>query len=397
MGFLAHIFEALTNLLSAKIRSLLAILGILVGTGSVVALISCSQLATDHALAEFKKLGTNLLAVILNPADQGGTASGETKNLTMDDMPTIQAEIPLIEKIVPYTTLFQPMYFQDIQFNGQILGATESLGEIVKITVKEGRFVSFLDENSPYCVVGHDIGEKIRARGLDPINQQISIGTQLLTIIGVADIWKPNLFLFANINEGIIIPISLSFLLNPHVQIQNILLQLHPDTPLDPIKHELQTVIPRLSPGIQVRFHDPQQILDVLTKQRSTFTWLLGAIGTISLLVGGIGVMNIMLVSVIERRREIGVRMAIGARRKDILEMFLIESIILTLLGGFLGVILGTAVSLILALFSGWSYTFHLLPAALGFVVSAVVGVFSGLYPSYRASRLDPIATLQSE
>ena len=396
MGFLAHIREALMNLFAAKLRSLLAILGILVGTGSVVALISSSQLATDHALSQFKKLGTNLLAVMIN-STQEQTQSGQTRSLQVSDMPDIQAQIPEIEKIVPYTLLYQPLYFQDIQFNGQVLGATEALADIVKITMEEGRFVSFLDENSFYCVVGHNIGEKIRARGLDPVGQQISVGKQLLTIIGVANAWEPNLFLFANIDEGIIIPLSLSFLLNPHTQIQNILLQLHPDSPLPPVKAALETIIPKIVPQTQVRFHDPQQIIDVVSKQRSTFTWLLSAIGGISLLVGGIGVMNIMLVSVIERRREIGVRMAVGARRKDILEMFLIESVVLTLLGGLLGVILGTITTLILALSSGWEYSFHFLPAALGFLVSAAVGVFSGLYPSYRASRLDPIATLQSE
>lgn len=395
MGFLAHVREALMNLFSAKLRSLLAILGILVGTGSVVALISSSQLATDHALAQFKKLGTNLLAVMLNPP-QNGNASEQSHSLNLKDMVTIQQQLPSIEKIVPYTTLFQPIYFQDIQFSGQILGANEALADIVKINIQEGRFVSFLDQNSFFCVVGHDIGEKIRGRGLDPINQQISLGKQLFTIIGVAKPWEPNLFLFANIDEGIIVPLSLTFLLNPHLKIQNILLQLHPNTPLDNVKPQLESIIPQLAPGTQVRFHDPQQIIDVVSKQRSTFTWLLSAIGGISLLVGGIGVMNIMLVSVIERRREIGIRMAVGARRKDILEMFLIEAIVLTVLGGLLGVILGTATTLILALSSGWEYSFHLLPAALGFLVSAAVGVFSGLYPSYRASRLDPIATLQS-
>lgn len=396
MGFLAHIREALMNLFSAKLRSLLAILGILVGTGSVVALISSSQLATDHALAQFKRLGTNLLAVMLS-SNQTANPSGQGHTLSLDDMSTIQQQIPAIEKIVPYTMLFQPMNFQDQQFEGQILGATEGLADIVKINMEAGRFVSFLDHNSFYCVVGHDIAEKIRAKGLNPINQQISVGKQLLTIIGVAAPWEPNLFLFANINQGIIIPISLSFILQPNIQIQNILLQLHPGTSLDPTKSQLETVLLQLAPDTQVRFHDPEQIIEVVSKQRSTFTWLLSAIGGISLLVGGIGVMNIMLVSVIERRREIGIRMAIGARRKDILEMFLIEAVVLTLAGGLLGVILGTATTLILAWSSGWEYSFHLLPALLGFIVSAAVGVFSGLYPSYRASRLDPIATLQSE
>ncbi len=397
MGFLAHIREALTNLFSAKMRSLLAILGILVGTGSVVALISSSQLATDHALAQFKKLGTNLLAVMLNP--QGGNGgSSQSHVLNLNDMATIQQQIPTIEKIVPYTTLYQSIFFQDIQFNGQILGANEDLADIVKITIqKGGRFVSFLDQTAFFCVIGHDIGQQIRDKGLDPINQQILIGKQLFTVIGVADEWEPNLFLFANINEGIIIPISLSFLLNPQLQIQNILIQLQPNAPLTPTQTQMQTLIGQLAPDTQVRFHDPQQIINVVQKQRSTFTWLLSAIGGISLLVGGIGVMNIMLVSVIERRREIGIRMAVGARRKDILEMFLIESVVLTLAGGLLGVMLGTVTTLVLALSSGWEYHFYMVPAFLGFIVSAAVGVFSGLYPSYRASRLDPIATLQSE
>jgi putative ABC transport system permease protein len=397
LGFLAHIREALTNLFSAKMRSLLAILGILVGTGSVVALISSSQLATDHALEQFKKLGTNLLAVMITPAQQNSSSSDQPRSITMADVKSLQKQVPQLEKVVPYTTIYQNIYFQDLQFNGQILGATEALADIVKLTIHEGRFVSFLDRNSLFCVIGHDIAEEIRSKGIDPINKQISIGNQLLTIIGVADEWEPNLFLFANINEGVIVPLYLSFLLNPRVQIQNILIQLAPNTPLPPIKARLEDILSKIVPENQVRFHDPQQIIDIVEKQRSTFTWLLSAIGGISLLVGGIGVMNIMLVSVIERRREIGIRMAIGARRKDILQMFLIEAVVLTLLGGLLGVILGTATTYVLALSSGWGYHVHPLPAVLGFVVSAMVGVFSGLYPSYRASRLDPIATLQSE
>ncbi len=396
MGFLAHIREALLNLFSAKTRSLLAILGILVGTGSVVALISSSQLATEHALSQFKKLGTNLLAVMIS-SNQAPQATGQTRTLQLTDIPVIQEQIPRIQKIVPYTMLFQSSHFQGLQFSGQVLGATEGFADIAKIEIAKGRFVSFLDKSSFYCVIGSTLGEQIRAKGIDPINKQLAVGNYLLTIIGIAKPWEPNLFIFANVNEGIIIPISLSYLLNPQVQIQNILLQLYPNSPLDQAKNEVQNTINKISPTSNVRFHDPGQIIDVVKKQRSTFTWLLSAIGGISLLVGGIGVMNIMLVSVIERRREIGIRMAIGARRKDILEMFLIESIVLTILGGLLGVILGTLTTLVLAISSGWEYSFHFLPAALGFVVSAVVGVFSGLYPSYRASRLDPIATLQSE
>ncbi len=198
------------NLFAAKLRSLLAILGILVGTGSVVALISSSQLATEHALSQFKKLGTNLLAVTIS-SNQGNVSRREEPNssLNVDDIPLIKSQIPAIEKIVPYTTLFQALRFQDIEFNGQILGATEALADIVKIKIAEGRFVSFLIwMHSFYCVIGAGIGQKIREKGFEPINQQISVGKNLFTIIGVAEKWEPNLFLFSDVNEGIIIPIG---------------------------------------------------------------------------------------------------------------------------------------------------------------------------------------------
>lgn len=395
MGFWAHIREALMNLLSSKIRSLLAVLGILVGTGSVVALISSSELATEHALAEFKKLGTNLIAVMLNNVGPP-PANGQMQTFKAADAQLVKQKIPVIEKIVPYTLSYEALGFKTLSFNGQILGATEDLADIVKISLNTGRFVSFLDQNSFFCVVGNDIGAAISKLGIDPLTQQIKVGNYLFTIIGVLKPWQPNLFLFADINQGIIIPLPLSLLINKHTEIQNILVQTYPNTSLTDVKSRLETVIPTITPGKQVRFRDPQQIIDVIAKQRSTFTLLLSAIGGISLLVGGIGVMNIMLVSVIERRREIGIRMALGARRKDILEMFLIESVMLTFLGGLIGVITGSIITFLIAFISGWEYTLHIFPILLGFLVSGGVGIFSGFYPSWRASRLDPIATLQS-
>ena len=135
----------------------------------------------------------------------------------------------------------------------------------------------------------------------------------------------------------------------------------------------------------------------MVAKQRATYTWLLVAIGSISLVVGGIGVMNIMLVSVVERRREIGIRMAIGARQIDVLRMFLIESIMLTLFGGFLGVVVGVLASYVLSVMTHWEFYLYWLPIILGFVVSVIVGILSGFYPAWRASRLDPIVCLASD
>lgn len=396
MDWMMHIHEAFANLFAAKLRSFLAILGVLVGTGAVVALVSSSQLATQHALEQFKTLGTNLVAVMLEP--QGSNQQGsQSRIIGPDDIPTLQQKVPAISKIVSYTILYLSIYFADQHFDGQVIGATESLADVVKIDMGEGRFVSFLDKKNFYCVVGSDIGDYIRSRGLNPIGQQIKVGQHLFTIIGVAKPWEPNLFLFAEINKGIIIPLSLSFLIQKNVHISNILIRLKPQSDLNQAKNAITAAIASIAPNEKINFRDPQQIINVIGKQRKTFSFLLSAIGGISLIVGGIGVMNIMLVSVVERRREIGVRMAIGAHRKDILKMFLIESVILTAFGGFIGILTGSLIAFLLAMLSHWEYHFYILPPALGFGVSVLVGILSGIYPSYHASRLDPIETLRSD
>ena len=164
---------------------------------------------------------------------------------------------------------------------------------------------------------------------------------------------------------------------------------------LSKVKHAVSTVMNKKLPGQHIYLRDPQQILDVISKAKRTSSILLTAIGAISLLVGAIGVMNIMLVSVIERRREIGIRIAIGAKRRDILKMFLIESIVLTVFGGLLGVVSGVGVSYMLAESYHWGFSFYWLPPLLGFSVSVLVGVLSGYYPALKASRLDPIEILR--
>ena len=151
-----------------------------------------------------------------------------------------------------------------------------------------------------------------------------------------------------------------------------------------------------MMPHKKTYFISASQILSIITEQSQTFRWLLGMIGGISLFVGGIGVMNVMLMSVIERRQEIGLRMAVGATKNNILCMFLLESIIQTVLGGLLGVIFGMVISYFIAFFAGWSFAIYLTPPLIGFAVSVMVGLLAGLYPALRASNLDPIVTLRT-
>jgi putative ABC transport system permease protein len=397
MTFWMHIREALANLFSAKLRSILAISGILVGTGSVVALITSSQLATDHALAQFKSLGTNLLSVSLEYKDSGNSHQ-VSQSLTEDNIKQMTRRISTIDLAAPYVTQYYTFAFSGATESGEVIGADSRLTGVGNIQLAKGRMISPLDNHQFFCVIGSDIAKKFKERGVrNPIGKQILVGNWYFTIVGIAKPWKPNLFLYASLNKGMIIPLGAAFILRPETQIRNILLRLTSDEVLDQSQKNVEAFLTDRFTGIRVNFRNPAQLIDLVGKQQETFTWLLGAIGGISLIVGGIGVMNIMLVSVVERRREIGIRMAIGARQKDIMLMFLIESVILTVLGGIIGVIIGLAISVGIAHFSKWELHFYLMPPVLGFVVSALVGLVSGIYPSYSASKLDPIQTLQSD
>lgn len=387
---IASFREAIINLLSAKLRSFLAILGVLVGTGSVVALISSSQLATAHALAQFKTLGTNLMSIYLQDL---GQSNSNTKQFQLSEVPLL-LKAPQVVKVAPFTLAFRNMDYDGNSLNGQIVGATESFAEIAKLQLDSGRFVSYLDKNNFYCVIGAEIAKKIKTHTIHPLNHQIKIGHTYCTIIGILKKWPQNLFISADLNTSLIIPLEASYYLSKNTHIENILVRLvqHPNISL--AKTQISSILAKILPKKKPSFNSPEQLIELLTKQKATLNWLLIAIGSISLVVGGIGVMNIMLVSVVERRREIGIRMAIGAQQLDILRMFLVESIMLTMFGGFLGVIVGVLTSYFVALFTHWQFYFYLTPVILGFIVSVLVGIISGFYPAWRASKLDPIQTL---
>ena len=392
---IASFREALVNLWSAKMRSFLAMLGVLVGTGSVVALISSSQLATTHALAQFKTLGTNLISLYIRD-DSYDQKSGQGKEFQVSDIDAFKKVSPQVVLVAPYTSGYQSMYFGATNFNGQIIGATENFLTIAKLHLARGRFVSYLDHRNFYCVIGAKIAAKIKKTAQDPLGNQIRVGKEMFTIIGTLKPWPENLFISADINNSIIVPIETSYLLNKNTHIDNILIRLvqHPNIPA--AKSHIEAAMHNLLPKKKVIFNSPAQLIALIAKSKETYSLLLTAIGSISLIVGGIGVMNIMLVSVIERRREIGIRMAIGARQIDILRMFLVESIMLTIIGGFLGVVVGVLSSYILAIFSHWQFYIYSVPIVLGFIVSVLVGILSGFYPALRASKLNPIDAMNA-
>lgn len=392
-----HIQQALVNLTASKLRSFLAILGILVGTAAVVALISCGQLATEKALEQFKALGTDLLAVSVYQKTPSKSHSGDD-SLSVSQWQSLADKIPYIVNIAPYSTAYQPLSYQGKTMQGAIIGADESLAKIIHIDLSRGHFVSYLASFEHFCVIGDGLAQQIKQISMDdPIGKQLRIGQALYTIIGVAEHWNENGFFNEDINQAAIIPLAGISLISKDAKINNAVLSLKPDTPIDDVIEQIKQIITAQAPKLSVFPRSAKQIIASMESQGHIFTLLLGVIGGISLLVGGIGVMNVMLVSVSERKKEIGIRKAVGAKNSEIQALFLVESVILSLLGGIIGVILGLIFTCLVAYFSDWNFTVYLLPPIAGFMVSAATGVFFGFYPAHRASKLEPMASLRSE
>ncbi len=397
MQIVQHFHQAVANIVSAKMRSFLAVLGIMVGTASVVALVISGELATQKALEQFKALGTDLLALSMyekNPSEKKTPAN----TMSMDEWSMLKYDTKGIIEVAPYTTMYADIEFQGKRLDGSIIGADETLEHVIKIELAEGNFVSFVDTYEKYCVIGNKVREQIREHTLDsPIGKQLWLGRNIYTIIGVAKPWIENSFFNEDVNNSVFVPVRGSSLISTSAKINNVILRIEPKLDIDPLVASIKSYVERHAPELSVFPRSAKQIIKSMKAQGKIFTMLLGLIGGISLLVGGIGVMNVMLVSVVERKREIGIRMAIGAKRRDIQKLFLIESIVLSLFGGLLGVGSGIGVSYVIAYFSGWPFSLYLEPPMIGFGVSVATGIFFGFYPALRASKLDPIETLRSD
>jgi putative ABC transport system permease protein len=398
LKLIANVKEALLNLSSSKMRSILALLGILVGTASVVAMVSGGQLATNEALKQFKTLGTDLLAVTVNDVPNEAHPANADISMTLPEAFAVANTDSQIRDIAPYTQLYNPIQYNGHTVNGGVLGVTEGFSQIVHITMAEGRFISSLDKFALFCVVGHQLYEQLKQISfVEPLGKQIQVGKDFFTIVGVADAWPENNFVYANVDNAILIPILSSMALSKYATINNFIVRLVPNADIEAVNNHIKSYVTKIMPSKSLYFRSAKELIASMSKQSKILTVFLGLIGSISLIVGGIGVMNIMLVSVIERRREIGIRLAVGARRADIRSLFLIEAVMLSLVGGMSGVVIGIIIEYIIALLWHWEFILFFWPPVIGFSVSAAIGIFFGFYPAYKASRLDPIEALRSD
>jgi putative ABC transport system permease protein len=389
----SNIEEATKSLYGAKQRTILALFGIIIGIGSVIAMVSIGTIVEAESLRQFKDMGTDILSI------QKGYGGGAKKTITIKDAEGIPSNCSSIATVAPYIQAGLPTWYAGKKVFGPCMGVTGSFQDLNKIEMKQGRFISDLDAFAYFCVLGDERAARLRSLGLhEPVGKKLKVGDHIFTVVGVLERlpggggMRPH-----GVNDSVLIPIKTAVRIVENAEISNIMARMMPGFHNTTAQAQITDYFSNKVRGPEVEVRSAEELIEQMEKQMKLFTLLLGAVGSISLIVGGVGVMNVMLVSVTERRKEIGIRRALGAKRKDIQSQFLVESMILSLVGGFFGICMGVSASYIIAHFSKWQFMVSYMAILLGFGVSSAVGVFFGFYPARQASRLDPIAALRSE
>ena len=388
--------EATASLLSSKQRSVLALIGISIGIGSVIAMISVGTIVKEESVKQFRRMGTDILT-IRNASEDSQARRGRAATISLPDALALTS-IPSIDASAPYIyTSGQAAISGKTTTRAHVVGVTSTFGELAKLDVEEGQFISDLDHRRYYSVVGSELATTMRAAGNGRIvGEMIKIDDIVYTVVGVlrGGSKGPREF---RIGRALLIPISTAQRVLGYSDIRRIIARTNPGAHYMAAMAEVRNYFRRNSPDLSLRIESPKTLIEQMNKQMRLFTLLLGAVGGISLLVGGIGIMNVMLISITERRLEIGIRRALGARRRDIQWQFLIESVILSLLGGAIGVALGIGASYVICQFTKWAFTVPAMSIVLGVGVASAVGLFFGYYPAWQAARLDPIAALRGK
>lgn len=427
-------------------RSFLTMLGVIIGVSAVIAVVTLT-LGVDKSVNDrFAGLGTNVLTISSGTTSSFGarTAAGSSQTLTLDDAAAL-TQLPHILYVSPVLTTSTQVIFQDQNWNTSVRGVYPDYQTIQNWQIAEGAWFSDQDEQmgSPVAVLGQTVVQNLFTTvGVDPLGQTIRVGDQIFRVVGVLQ--AKGTQGAANADDVIFVPFSAAQQrLNPSLYVGQIQVQVDDISNVSSAQQEIMVVLrtrhhlpgpdpallqqnstgPRFSlfggggnfrrgqggssgrtgasqaadPPDDFQVFNGSQIVQAAQQNSVVLTILLIGIAAISLAIGGIGIMNTMLISVTERRREIGLRMAIGARRRDIRNQFLIEAVMLSGVGGVLGIILGLGGGLALTVGLGLPFVLSVIPALVAFFVSAMVGIAFGLYPAVSAAKLDPILALRTE
>ena len=399
---------------SNKLRSGLTLLGIIIGVSAVITLMAIGRGAQESITSRIESLGTNLLFIRSGATNQFGFAGaqGSAANLTLEDSQALIDPIlaPSVGAVAPETQLRGQLVFERENTNTRIIGITPEYLPVRSFEVESGQAItpSHVNAASQVIILGPDVVEDLF--GLrDPIGQTIKVSGRPFEVIGVMK--RKGGGGFGNQDDQAYIPITTAYYrlgaertAQGEISVQTVNVQVINDDSADSAVTEISNILRlrhRITGEDDFTITNQQETIDTLEETNETFVVFLGAIASISLLVGGIGVMNIMLVSVTERTREIGIRKAMGAKRRDILSQFLVEAVLLSLTGGVLGVALGLGLTEVLDGVQLGTQTFNTSfstnIAILAMAVSGGIGLFFGIYPAMQAAKMHPIEALRHE
>jgi len=405
---LASLRIALGALMVNKMRSALTMLGIIIGVGAVIAMVAVGSGAKRRIADQIASMGSNLLIVLSGSSTSGGLrfGSGTVPTLTVDDAKAILNEVPSVKYVAPTLGGGAQVVFGNQNWSTIINGTTPEVLEIREWSLAEGRSFTQQDVDgaTKVCLLGKTIVDNLFG-GIDPIGQIIRIKMVPFTVIGVLAP-KGQSTMGQDQDDTIIIPLTTAqkklFGMQFPGMVRLIMVQATAPEVMKDVENQINDLLrqrhhiqPKQDNDFSVR--NLTEIMSTAEQSANVMRYLLFAIALISLIVGGIGIMNIMLVSVTERTREIGIRIAVGAKGRDILLQFLIESLVLSLAGGTLGIAIGIAGTLILSSFTQWPTLFSIEAILLAFLFSSLVGIFFGFYPARKASLLNPIEALRYE
>ncbi|HEU5465439.1 MAG TPA: ABC transporter permease [Gemmatimonadales bacterium] len=394
---------ALQAIRANKLRALLTMLGIIIGVGAVITMVALGTGAQKSVQDRIQALGPTLLTVFPGQSFRGGVAFSTRVSLTMDDDTALLNNRHYISEVVPELQGNLQVQYANQNINTTVLGSTANYYSVHNYNMIAGRMFTNGEDDARqrYAVLGGQVPEELNANPQAMIGQQLMIRGIPFEIIGVLS--NKGSQGFSNPDEQILIPLQTArYRIFGSNRIRDLTVEVGDLANMNLGMIEIESILRRqhkIRPGMDNDFQIRNQtdILSTFQETAQTFGFLLAGIATVSLIVGGIGIMNIMLVSVTERTREIGVRKALGATRFNILFQFLVEALVLCMAGGIIGIILGSGGAIVLAQFAHWNTSISLYAIVLAFFFSAIVGLLFGVWPARRAASLDPIEALRYE
>lgn len=401
---------SIKGLVRHRLRTLLSTLGIIFGVAAVISMMSVGEGARRAAIEQIKLMGTNSVRVrelALAGEEQEKAELRYGRGLTNDDVSLLRNGIPgRSATVAPLKIVVTEIRHEGRRGVANIIGTSPEYADITDFRVQAGRFISLLDltDNKTVCILGAEIKQELFGRA-EAINAEVRIGDTWYTVVGVMEpkrMYKGTapVLKLRNINRDVFIPVTTSLWRFPEIRdplgINEIAVKVTDEKNLPDVVRLIEANLERKHRGVRdYEVIVPEELLAQARETQRLFNIVIGSIAGISLIVGGIGIMNIMLANVSERTREIGIRRAVGARRKDIMVQFLIETVLVCLAGGIAGIFLGYGMAKVISLYAKWETAFSLLSVFVAFGTSVTVGIVFGLFPAKSAAELDPVEALR--